>query len=169
MVFARTSMTGKEMYEGYKANIPSEIMEKMGSGFVLTDKEKEIVRKHGKVYVLGYIKRKDGELIKPQLRDLPKGRRSNPKNDRINGKVYDLDLPSGWEKVRAKKDVWGETFSYSGGDTIRGVPDSKLIISLRDDQWRVFYKSRLRDERIIKEFKKKEDAGRFAQNILNNL
>jgi len=76
MVFARTSMTSKEMYEGYKANIPSEIMEKMGSGFVLTDKEREIVRQHGKVYVLGYIKRKDDVLIKPQLRDLPKKAKS---------------------------------------------------------------------------------------------
>jgi len=75
MVFARTSMTGKEMYEGYKADIPSEIMEKMGSGFTLTDKEREIVRDHGKVYVLSYIKRKEGELIKPQLRDLPSKRR----------------------------------------------------------------------------------------------
>ncbi len=116
------------MYEGYKANIPSEIMEKMGSGFVLTDKEKEIVRQHGKVYVLAYIKRKDGELIKPQLRDLPK--RSGLKGNNIGGwkigKQSIPIIPRDYERLSdGELSNLIQRVSKISGTTIQNIPPGK--------------------------------------------
>ncbi len=70
----RIAMNQKELYEGRIAGIPEQLLGKMAQGFELSDQEKEIVKKRGKVYVLGHSKDRGQTLIKPQLRDLPGGK-----------------------------------------------------------------------------------------------
>lgn len=66
---ARIPMSRKEVEEGYRAGIPYQIMGRISQGFEIADRDKEIVRQHGKVYVESH--KRDGKWIKPQLRNLP--------------------------------------------------------------------------------------------------
>lgn len=79
-------MSNKEISEGYRAGIPEQIMAKMIQGMELNENEKEFVKSRVKVYVLGHTKYKGQTRIKPQLRDLPGGKkyqstRNNPNNE----------------------------------------------------------------------------------------
>jgi len=64
------SMLPKEIDEGRRAGIPESILGKMARGVGLTVREKNVIIKHGKVYVEGYFKA--GRKVRPQLRDLPR-------------------------------------------------------------------------------------------------
>lgn len=66
-------MDWKELREARRAGIPESIIGKMIPGYELSEREKELVKGKGKVYVLAHVK--DGRWIKQQLRDLPGGRR----------------------------------------------------------------------------------------------
>jgi len=68
-------MSEKEIREGYRAGIPGGIMSKVAGGFYLTEYEKDIVNKHGKVYVRAFKKDRGRTTIEPQLRNLPKKKR----------------------------------------------------------------------------------------------
>lgn len=67
-------MEGKEVKEARKARIPRKIIGKMSKGLQLTDEEKATVRKRGKAYIPGYVKRVNGSIVtvRSQVRDLPK-------------------------------------------------------------------------------------------------
>jgi len=83
-------MDYKEIVEGRRVGIPENIMGKMIQGYGLTESEKNVVNKHGKVYVVGHTKERGIIMIKPQLRNLPRGKKSivkssiNPKEDEID-------------------------------------------------------------------------------------
>jgi len=64
-------MPEKELREARRARIPEEIIAKMMQGLEITEREKDIVNKHGKVYVRAFEKDSGRTMIKPQLRDLP--------------------------------------------------------------------------------------------------
>jgi len=64
----RIPMEQREIMEARRAQIPDNIVGKMAQGYEISEKEKEIVRSKGKVYVEAY--RKDGTWVKPQLRSL---------------------------------------------------------------------------------------------------
>lgn len=71
----RIPMNWKELREARKVGIPENIIGKMIPGYELSEKEKEVVKAKGKVYVLAHFK--DGRWIKQQLRDLPSGKQSS--------------------------------------------------------------------------------------------
>jgi len=74
----RVQMPEKEIREARQARIPEEIITKMSQGLKLSERDKKIVRDHGKVYVPAF--RKNNVLtVRPQLRDLPYKRGKSPK------------------------------------------------------------------------------------------
>lgn len=66
-------MSQHEIAEGRRAGIPEYLLGKMIYGLDLTEREKEVVKGRGKVYVLGYRKYGGRTTVDPQLRDLPRG------------------------------------------------------------------------------------------------
>ncbi len=90
----RIAMNQKELSEGRIAGIPEQLLGKMSMGFELTEKEKKVVKRRGKVYVLGHSKDRGQTLIKPQLRDLPGGRRTNKSKYGSFGKLKNTSTPS---------------------------------------------------------------------------
>ncbi len=70
-------MDQKEIREARKSRIPRKIISKMSRGLDLNDEEKAIVRKRGKAYIPGYVKRVKGKTVtvRSQVRDLPKKKR----------------------------------------------------------------------------------------------
>jgi len=64
-------MSEKEMEEGRRAGIPNYILGMMVMGLEIGEPMKDVVKRHGKVYVLGHSKERGQTLVKPQLRDLP--------------------------------------------------------------------------------------------------
>ncbi len=70
-------MEEKEIKEARKARIPRNIIAKMSRGLKLTDEEKATVRKRGKAYIPGYVKRVNGSIVtvRSQVRDLPKSKK----------------------------------------------------------------------------------------------
>jgi len=71
-VSATIPMSEKEIREARRANIPEFIIGKMMQGFGLTENEKEILKRKGKVYVRAFKKDRGQRVIKPQIRDIPK-------------------------------------------------------------------------------------------------
>jgi len=69
---ARIPMDEKELREARRVGVPERIVGKMAVGIEPNEKEKEIIKKLGKVYVEAH--KKDGRWVKPQLRELPGGR-----------------------------------------------------------------------------------------------
>jgi len=65
-------MPSKEIEEAERAGIPSNIIFKFVMGMSPTKEEKEIIRKHGKVYVMGHRREEGKVIIYPQLRNLPR-------------------------------------------------------------------------------------------------
>jgi len=66
-------MPEKEIREARQAIIPEGIIAKMSQGLELSEREKKIVRDHGKVYVPAFVK--NGVVtVRPQLRNLAKKR-----------------------------------------------------------------------------------------------
>lgn len=78
MVKTTIPMSNKELGEARRVRIPESIIGKMAMGYVLTDRERDVVKSKGKVYVEAY--RKDGKWIQSQLRNLPSG--SSKSSDR---------------------------------------------------------------------------------------
>lgn len=70
---AKIPMCWKELQEARRVGIPESIIGKMVIGIEPNEKEKEIINKLGKVYVEAH--KKNGKWVKPQLRDLPGGKR----------------------------------------------------------------------------------------------
>lgn len=70
-------MEEKEIKEARKAKIPKNIIAKMSGGLKLTDEEKATVRKCGKAYIPGYVKKVGRKIVtvRSQVRDLPKRKR----------------------------------------------------------------------------------------------
>jgi len=64
-------MNNKEITEARRVQIPDFIIGKMAQGYELNEKEKNIVKSKGKVYVLGHATYNGMIKIKPQLRSLP--------------------------------------------------------------------------------------------------
>ena len=62
-------MEYKELREARKIGVSGSVIGKMALGLEPNEKEKEVIRKLGKVYVEAH--KKNGKWIKPQLRDLP--------------------------------------------------------------------------------------------------
>lgn len=68
-------MLEKDIREGRRAGIPERIIGKLEKGLTPTKYEKEIIKKHGKVFIPRYLKRVKGRVVggvRPQLRDLPR-------------------------------------------------------------------------------------------------
>jgi len=84
MVKVLSQMSEKEIAEGRRAGIPENIMGKIVWGMQLEEKEKEIVKSRGKVYVLGHTKERGMIKVKPQLRDLPGYVRSDVVNEQFD-------------------------------------------------------------------------------------
>jgi len=63
-------MSEKEIAEARRARIPEQIISKMAQGIEPSEREKEIIKKLGKVYVEAH--KKNGKWVKPQLRDFSK-------------------------------------------------------------------------------------------------
>jgi len=101
-------MIEKQLREARRVGIPEPIVGVMAQGFELSQIQKDVVNRYGKVYVSAY--RKDGIWVKPQLRDLPK--------------VSSLKL----EKVRAYK--LGER-AYKMGKSSVPAQDSELMELMR--------------------------------------
>jgi len=68
----RLNMSEKEIREARRVGIPERIIQKMVREGDLSEREREIVREHGKVFVPGYMK--GNTLVRPQLRNLSKRR-----------------------------------------------------------------------------------------------
>jgi len=91
-------MSFKELREGRRVGIPESIIGKMAIGIEPNEREKEIIKNFGKVYVEAH--KKDGKWVKPQLRDLPEGKggmgqrytKRNELDDKINYLIDDVDL-----------------------------------------------------------------------------
>ncbi len=73
----RAQMPEKEIIEARHARIPEEIIAKMSQGLGLSEREKSVVRKHGKVYVPAF--RKAGILFRPHIRKLSNKEGKKPK------------------------------------------------------------------------------------------
>lgn len=84
MVDMAIMMSSKEIAEGRRVGIPEYLLGKMIYGMDLSEREKEVVKGRGKVYVLGHRKYNGRTVVNPQLRDLPDGGRSNPGVNRNN-------------------------------------------------------------------------------------
>ncbi len=117
-------MAYKEIVEARRVQIPDNLIGKMSQGFELSDKEKEIVRSKGKVYVLAHTKESGQTLVRPQLRDLPGGKsskrfaRNNP-----NGKE-EGDRPE--SKYANVDDIDFET-AYGGFRNTSFSPDERAV------------------------------------------
>lgn len=74
-------MPEKEIREARTAMIPENIIAKMSIGSELSENEKMIVRKHGKVYVPAH-KKNNVVIVRPQLRKLSHKRGNKPKHFR---------------------------------------------------------------------------------------
>jgi len=77
MVKTTMAMSEKELREARDVRIPECIVGKLGQGIEPTEEEKNIIKQCGKVYVESH--KKDDKWVKPHLRDLPDGGKSNPK------------------------------------------------------------------------------------------
>lgn len=86
----RLNMNQKEIAEGRRAGIPEHIIGRMIQGLELSELDKSVVKSHGKVYVEAH--KKNGKWIKPQLRDLPGGRRSLYSDPFIGYASWEEDL-----------------------------------------------------------------------------
>lgn len=64
-------MSAKEVDEARRFGIPEQIIGKMVQGLELSEREKDIVRDHGKVYVRAFKKHEGKTVIKPQIRNIP--------------------------------------------------------------------------------------------------
>ena len=80
---ARIPMNKNEIREVEKlqrSGMPWDVAERMRGGFELSEREREVVRNFGKVYVESY--KKEGKWVKPQLRDLPSSTHSSTVGNR---------------------------------------------------------------------------------------
>jgi len=64
---ARIPMDREEIKEARKIGMPEVIVNKMVEGIEPNEKEKEVIKRYGKVYVGAY--KKENVWVKPQLRD----------------------------------------------------------------------------------------------------
>jgi len=86
----RLRMDLKEVAEARRAQIPENIIGKMINGLELSDKEKDIVKSRGKVYVLAHTKERGKIKINPQLRNLPVGKRVMVRSSNNSNNEEDL-------------------------------------------------------------------------------
>ena len=87
----RISMSDKEINEARRAEIPVQIISKMVQGYELSEREKDIVKSKNKVYVLGHVKDKGKTVIKPQLRNLPGGKRLYSRSNLNGDEKHDFE------------------------------------------------------------------------------
>ena len=111
-------MSEKEMQEGRRAGIPDAILGKMSIGMELTDRENEIVRSRGKVYVPPHLRA--GKKVRPHLRDFLTG--LTPKGYKVKFKEIEVEeirkTSMGYEFVISDKVSPYDEFL---GDKIGGV------------------------------------------------
>jgi len=139
----RLRMDLKEVYEARRAGIPEEIIGKMINGLELTEKEKEIVNEHGKVYVLAHTKERGKVKINPQLRNLPGGKRVMVRSSNNSGEqsleeiiaeelgaevVKEYDSPFGRGKV-FELDDGSEVLVFESGE----IAEREAIERVRED------------------------------------
>lgn len=65
-------MSNEEIREARRVGIPPALLVKIINGWKLPSEEMEEIRGYGKVYVPPY--KREGVVVRPQLRDLPKRR-----------------------------------------------------------------------------------------------
>ena len=139
MFMPRIPMDVKEINEGRRVRIPDNIIAKMSQGLVLSERQREIVQKHGKSYVESH--KRDGRWVKPHLRDLSKTNKRSLFVDYNSEQNSDDDSePTLWSDSKAVHinvgdEVWFSKLDRGSGGKMRvdGVTDyGGLILSKRN-------------------------------------
>ena len=108
-------MSNEDIKEVRRMNLAESTVYNMIHGRRITEREKEIVNKRGKVYVEAH--KRDGDWVKPQLRDLPKDVRRNKLSTneikigiiRKANKFIDLKIPEGYYEIDVATEDAGRT------------------------------------------------------------
>jgi len=133
-------MSEKEVMEGRRAGIPESILGKMIQGYEITDKEKEVIRSKGKVYVLGYTKARGQIRIKPQLRNLYRYRREQLMVEIIKSEKI-VPVESSVYRFTRKELKKENASDFKHGDTIN-IGKYIIYIKYREDS-KVYKKANL--------------------------
>ncbi len=114
-------MAWKELEEGRRLGIPEGIIGKMGQGIEPTEQEKEIIKRLGKVYVLGHAKYRGKIRVKPQLRDLPGGRRQSIRSIPKEEVITENDIEEQRGKVSKFRRLWEKSYLTHDDDKIENA------------------------------------------------